>query len=58
MDNTMFRTKRIKLIGKIISTTIRPKPLDLSLELVFCFSFKDLEVIKSFIFRFLEEYAG
>src|SRR3954451_11710911 len=52
MNNTVFRTKSIELIGKILSTTIRPKPFNLSIKLIFCFGFKDFEVIKSFIFRF------
>jgi hypothetical protein len=43
MDYTMFRTKRIKVIGKILSTTIGPKPLDLAIKLVFRFSFIDFE---------------
>src|SRR4051812_22121448 len=52
MNNTVFRTKSIERIGKILSTTIRPKPLNLSIKLIFCFGFKDFKVIKSFIFRF------
>jgi hypothetical protein len=46
----MFRTKRIKLIGKILSTTIRPKMFDLSVKLVFCFGFIDFKEVQSLIF--------
>jgi hypothetical protein len=42
-----LQRKRIKLIGKILSTIIRPKPLNLSVKLVlFCFTFINFEVIK------------
>ena len=52
MDYTMFHTKSIKFIGKILSTTVGPKPLDFSIKLVFHFSFIDLEKVQSLIFRF------
>jgi hypothetical protein len=46
-----FDTNRL-FIGKELSTTIGPKPLDLSIKLILCFSFIDFEVVQSFIFRF------
>jgi hypothetical protein len=49
MDYTMFRTKRIKLIGKILSTMISPKTLDLLIELVLSFSLIDFKEVQSFI---------
>ena len=42
MNYTVFRTKGIKLIGKILSTTVGPKPLNVTsqfLELE-CFAFR------------------
>jgi hypothetical protein len=52
MDYTMFHTKIIKFIGKIFSTTIGPKPLNLSIKLIFWFRFIDFEEVQRFIFRF------
>jgi hypothetical protein len=40
------------IVGEVLSTTIEPKPLDLTIKLIFCFSFIDFEVVQSFIFRF------
>jgi hypothetical protein len=43
----MLCTKKIKLVGKILYITIRPKQFNLSVKLILCFRFIDFKVIKS-----------
>jgi hypothetical protein len=45
-----FAQKEPNSLEKILSTTIRPKMFDLSIKLVFCFTFIDFKEVQSLIF--------